>query len=95
MTGHEQREHLEHALDGYFDLRTQALVGRVVNTTTVEQLRDDDALDALFGAFVEILDERYGRSDPGWRPAAEQMLRAEFDRQVDDQRRLFDQIEGS
>lgn len=95
MTGDERSAHLAHLLDGYFDLRTQALVGRVVNTTSVEQLRDDDALDELFGAFVEVLDERYGRRDPGWLPAAERMLRAEFDRQVDEQRRLFERIEGS
>ena len=91
----ELHAHLGRILDGYFDLRTQALVGRVVTTTTVEQLLDDDELDALFGAFMEVLEERYGRRDPGWRPAAEQMLRAEFDRQIDQQRQLFEQLEGS
>jgi hypothetical protein len=90
-----RRAHLEHALDGYFDVRTQALVGRVVNATSIEELRDDDEVDALFEAFMHVLDERYGRTDPGWRPAAESMLRAELDRQVAEQRELFDLIEES
>ena len=94
MMESDLRARLEHILDGYFDLRMQALVGRVVNATTVDQLRDDDALDELFEAFVEVLEERYGRDDPGWRPAAERMVRAEFDRQVAEQRRLLDDIEG-
>lgn len=91
----ELRRHLERALDGYFDLRTQALVGRVVNAASIEQLRDDNEVDALFGAFMDLLDERYGRADPGWRPAAEVMLRAELDRQIDQQRELLDLIEDA
>jgi hypothetical protein len=89
------RRHLERTLDGYFDLRTQVLVGRVVGAATIEQIRDDDEVDALFEAFMDVLDERYGRTDPGWRPAAEAMLRAELDRQVAEQRALFDLIEDA
>jgi hypothetical protein len=89
----DRRRHLERALDGYFDLRTQALVGRVVAAASIEQLRDDDEVDALFEAFMDVLDERYGRADPGWRPAAQSMLRAELDRQVADQRALLDLVE--
>lgn len=83
---------LERILDGYFDQRTGRLIDRVVSTATVDQLADDDALDELFEAFMEVLEERYGRNDPGWRPAAERMLRAEFDRQVAEQRRLYEEI---
>lgn len=91
----ELHAHLERVLDGYFDVRTGVLVGRVVNATSVEQLRDDDALDAVFDAFMEVLDARYGRTDPGWRPAAETVLRAEFDRQAAEQRALLDAIEDA
>jgi hypothetical protein len=90
----DRHELLHHALDGYFDVRTQTLVGRVVNATDLEQLRDDEEVDALFEAFMDVLDTRYGRTDPGWRPAAEAMLRAELDRQVAQQRAVFDEIEG-
>jgi hypothetical protein len=89
------RRHLQRALDGYFDLRTQVLVGRVVGAATLDQVRDDDEVDALFEAFMDVLDERYGRADPGWRPAAEVMLRAELDRQVAEQRALLDLIEDA
>jgi hypothetical protein len=89
------RRHLGRALDGYFDLRTQALVGRVVTAASIDQLRDDDEVDALFEAFMDLLEERYGRADPGWRPAAQTMLRAELDRQVAEQRALLDLVEDA
>lgn len=78
-----QRERLSRVVDGYFDTKTETMVERVIGTASPEVLDDEDQLDALFEAFVEMLEERYDRADPGWRESAEVFLRTEFDRQVD------------
>lgn len=80
------RARLEQVLDGYFDVRTAAMVQRVIGTATPDEVDDPAAMDRLFAQFVALLEERYDRDDPGWRASAESFLRAEFDRQLDDAR---------
>lgn len=91
--GEDRDARIDRALDGYFDARTQTIIGRVVGLLDVDELRDDDALDAHFDAFIARLQARYGRDDTGWLPAAELTLRAEYDRQVGEQRHLLDLLE--
>lgn len=79
----ERRARLEHVLDGYFDLRTSAMVERVLATATAAELCDPDELDRLYAAFVALLEARYDRADAGWRAGAESLLAAEWDRQVE------------
>ena len=76
------------ALDGYFDTRTSVLVERVVELADPDHLEDEAALADLFTTFVDALEERYGRNDPGWRDASAAFLAREFDRQVDERRRF-------
>lgn len=87
------RTRLEQVLDGYFDVKTTTMVERVVGTATSEQLADADEMDRLYATFVGLLEDRYDRADPGWRASAESLVKAEFDRQVEQARefeRAFD-----
>ncbi len=81
-----KRERLLKVLDGYFDTKTSTMVERVVGVATPDELDDPDEVDALFLAFVTLLEDRYDRADPGWRESAETFLRAEFDRQIEQAR---------
>ena len=77
------RARLEQVLDGYFDLRTSAMVERVLATATEAELADPEELDRLYATFVALLEERYDRADAGWRAGAEALLATEWDRQVE------------
>lgn len=93
----KRRERLESLLAGYFDLKTAVMVERAVAVATPEQLADDAELDLLFTDFVDVLEDRYDRADPGWRASFESFLRIEFDRQVEQARgfeRQFDDLDG-
>lgn len=79
----ERRARLEQVLDGYFDLRTSAMVERVLATATESELSDPEELDKLYAAFVGLLEARYDRADAGWRESAESLLAAEWDRQIE------------
>lgn len=82
----ERDERIEQVLDGYFDVRTARVVERVLSLLDGDEVEDDDAVDALFDRFVAALERRYGRSDPGWAASARDVVRAEWDAQVDRER---------
>ncbi len=88
-----RRQQVNRALDGYFDTRTSTLVERVVDLVDPDDLDDDAALTALLDAFLDVLEERYGRADPGWRDASAALLGVEFDRQVEERRRFHRSLE--
>lgn len=81
-SGGDRRRRLERVLEGYFDTKAHIMVQRALATASTAELHDDDAIEALREEFLGLLEDRYDRDDPGWRPAAESFLRGEFDRQV-------------
>lgn len=83
-----REERIESVLDGYFDTRTGEMVRRVVATASPDELDDDAAMDALREAFLDRLRTRYAHSDRGWNDEAELLVRTEWDRWVDHDRRI-------
>lgn len=69
--------------DGWFDVRTHALVERAVAMARPDELRDDAAMERLRDEFVDELERRYGRTTPGWRAETERLVHAEWARRVE------------
>lgn len=87
------RQHIEDVLEDYFDLRIREMVAEVLRSLDEEELADDDAVDEVRDTFLEVALERYGREAPGWREATEHLVTGEFERQVEEARRLQRVIE--
>ncbi len=89
-------ERIDGVLDGYFDTKVGELVRRAVATATPQELADDVALDELREVFLTRLRDRYVHADRAWNDEAEVLVRGEWDRWVEQDRRFaaaFDDLD--
>lgn len=84
---------LEAVLDGYFDVRTSAIVDRAQSLLSLDDLDDQAVTDEMFEDLIELVERRYGRDDPGWHDATRSFLRAEWERQLDATRAFYASFE--